>query len=59
MQPMTVVEVADYLKMSKQTIYRLVKEEGLPAYRPHARRGMRFYKEEVDTWLKSHKVEQP
>jgi len=42
-------ELAEYLGYTPRTIYKLIKEEGLPATR--IRGQFRFKKELVDRWL--------
>jgi excisionase family DNA binding protein len=47
---MTVEQVSEWLNLTKNTVYRLVKEEGLPAAKiVHS---LRFRKAEVERWLK-------
>ena len=46
---MTVVQVADYLQISKKSVYSLVKEGKLPASKVLNR--LRFSKEVVDQFL--------
>jgi excisionase family DNA binding protein len=46
---MTVHEVADYLRMSKAKVYRLVKERAIPVVR--IGRSWRFRKDLLDDWL--------
>ena len=53
---MTIDEVAKFLGMSKNTVYRLVKEEGLPAIRLVNR--FRFRRTEVEQWLIARNVEE-
>jgi excisionase family DNA binding protein len=48
---MTAEELADYLRVSKDTIYRLLKE-GLPGFRIHHL--WRFNREHVDQWRLAH-----
>lgn len=50
---MTVDELAKYLRMHKQTIYRMAIEGRLPAYRVGNR--WRFKKEFIDSWLAEQK----
>lgn len=50
---MTVDELAKYLRMHKQTIYRMALEGRLPAYRVGNR--WRFRKELIDAWLAEQK----
>lgn len=44
----TVEEAAEYLCVSKRTIYKLTKEGRLPAYRMGQERHRRFRKEHLD-----------
>jgi SOS regulatory protein LexA len=46
---MTLQEVADYLKVNKQTIYRMLNANQIPAFR--VRSEWRFKKEEIDKWI--------
>lgn len=46
-------EMAQYLDLSKQTIYKLIKEESMPHYR--AGKSIRFNLEEVLKWLEENK----
>ena len=47
---MTVSEVAQYLRVNPQTVYRKVKAGELPTLR--IGRGIRFRRVELDAWLK-------
>ncbi len=47
---MTVSEVARYLRVNPQTVYRKAKAGELPAVR--IGRAIRFQKSELDAWLK-------
>jgi len=51
---MDVKEVATYLKLNVQTIYRKVKSRQLPCVR--AGGAIRFKMEDVDKWVKSGKM---
>jgi len=44
----TVKEAAEYLCVSKRTIYKLTQEERLPAYRLSRKRPRRFRKQDLD-----------
>ena len=44
----TVEEAAQYLCVSKRTIYKLTQEGRLPAYRISSERHRRFRKEDID-----------
>lgn len=46
---MTLKEVADYLKLSKSTIYRLVQQNQMPAAKIGNQ--WRFCKEAIDEWV--------
>ena len=47
---MTMDELAEYLKISKSTLYKLAQEGKLPAQK--VGRHWRFHREAVDEWLK-------
>ena len=47
---MTVSEVAEYLRVNPQTVYRKAKAGEIPAVR--IGRAIRFRKTELDAWLK-------
>lgn len=46
---MTLREVADYLKVTKQTIYRMLNAKQIPSFR--VRSEWRFKKEAIDKWI--------
>jgi excisionase family DNA binding protein len=54
---LTVAEAAEYLKMGRSTVYKLVKEEKLPAHK--AGREWRFDAQELDEYLKAGKLSLP
>jgi len=45
-------ELADYLKVSRSTLYKLVRQGGIPAQK--VGKQWRFHKDAVDDWLKQH-----
>ncbi|MGM0490551.1 MAG: helix-turn-helix domain-containing protein [Planctomycetota bacterium] len=49
-QIMTMDELAEYLKISKSTLYKLAVENKLPGQKIGKR--WRFHKDAVDEWLK-------
>lgn len=49
---MTIDALAEYLKISKSTLYKLVQEGKLPGQKLGKR--WRFHKEAIDEWLKQH-----
>ena len=48
---MTIGELAEYLKISKSTLYKLAQQGGLPGQKVGKR--WRFHKDAIDYWLKS------
>ena len=51
---MTVQEVIEYLKISRQTLFRLRKEGVIPFYQV-GERGVRFKRSDIEDYLKQHK----
>ena len=49
---MTIDALAEYMKISKSTLYKLVQEGKLPGQKVGKR--WRFHKEGIDEWLKQH-----
>jgi excisionase family DNA binding protein len=49
---MTVKEVAEYLRVHPATVYRLLRDEGLPGFRIGA--DWRFNSEQIDHWCLKH-----
>ncbi|NQT18392.1 MAG: helix-turn-helix domain-containing protein [Planctomycetes bacterium] len=52
---MTIDELAEYLKISKSTLYKLAQGGGLPGQKVGKR--WRFHKGAIDDWLKQHPVQ--
>ena len=50
---MTLEEVADYLRLSKDTVYRMASAGKLPASKVGSQ--WRFRKDDVDRWLEKNK----
>lgn len=50
---MTLEEVATYLRLSKDTVYRMAQTGKIPASKVGNQ--WRFRREEVDAWLEVHK----
>ncbi len=50
---MTLAEVAAYLRLSKDTVYRMASAGKLPASKVGSQ--WRFRKDDVDQWLETHK----
>ncbi len=52
--PMTVNELSEYLKLDRMTIYKMLKEEKIPASRKGHQ--WRFFREDIDHWIRSNRV---
>lgn len=55
---MTVAEVADYLRLNREVVLRKARKGEIPAVRVGSKT-YRFYKEQVDEWLKSKSTVKP
>ena len=53
-QVMTVPELADYLRVHRSTIYKLVKNEELPAFKVGA--DWRFLRSAIDSWINARNM---
>ena len=51
---LTLQEVANYLKVDKKTVYRMVKSKQLPAFK--VRNQWRFKKNAIDKWIEFHNI---
>jgi excisionase family DNA binding protein len=51
-------EVAEYLRISKDAVYRLVARREIPYTRIFRRKGLRFHPDEVEKWARSAGVEE-
>jgi len=49
---MTIEALAEYLKISRSTLYKLVQNGKLPGQKVGKR--WRFHKDAIDEWLKQH-----
>jgi len=54
-QLLTVADVATMFQVSKPTVYRLVRDKGLPTIRPSG--DLRFRPEDIEQWLLSRRSE--
>ncbi len=52
---MTIGEVADYLKVTERTIYRLAGAKQIPAFKVGG--SWRFSKVDIDGWIKKQSLE--
>jgi len=55
---MTVAEVAEYLRLNREVVLRKARKGEIPAVRVGTKT-YRFYKEQVDEWLKSKSTVEP
>jgi excisionase family DNA binding protein len=55
---LTVQQCADLLAVSRPTLYRLVRDHGLPVIRPTGN-DMRFRPEDIERWLEARTVAAP
>jgi excisionase family DNA binding protein len=55
----TVNEAAEYLRISRRTVYKLVQNKRLPSYRIGEERHQRFKKEDLDKVPNSSTDKQP
>ena len=46
-------DVAEYLRISKDAVYRLVARREIPHTRIFKRKGLRFHPDEVENWARS------
>lgn len=53
---MTIDELAEYLQVSKSTLYKLAQEGRLPAQK--VGKHWRFYKQSIDDWMREGKRSQ-
>ncbi len=54
---LTIQDLSDYLKISKSTLYKLVREGKVPSQK--VGRHWRFRKETIDRWLDETRTEEP
>lgn len=52
---LTIKEVADYLKVTERTIYRLAGAKQIPAFKVGG--SWRFSRTDIDTWIKQQSME--
>lgn len=52
---MTIGEVADYLKVTERTIYRLAAAKKIPAFKVGG--SWRFSRADIDIWIKQQSME--
>ncbi len=54
---LTVGEVADYLRVSRSTVFRLLKQKELPAFK--VGRVWRFNVQQIDRWRAEREIRTP
>ena len=54
--PMTVKELSQYLRLDRMTIYKMLKDGGIPASR--IGRQWRFFRSDIDEWIRSLRIGQ-
>ena len=54
---LTIGELAEYLKISRSTLYKLAQEGNLPGVK--VGRHWRFHKDAVDAWLQGRPLKRP
>jgi excisionase family DNA binding protein len=52
---LTIREVADYLKVTERTIYRLAAAKKMPAFKIGG--SWRFSRQDIDSWIKQQSME--
>ena len=52
---LTLKQVADYLKLTERTLYRLIQEGKLPGFK--VGNSWRFRLRDIDAWLEAQKAE--
>jgi len=52
--PMTVRELAEYIKLDRMTIYKMLKEQSIPASKIGHQ--WRFFREDIDKWIRSQHI---
>ena len=51
---LTIKEVAEYLKVTERTLYRLAQEGGIPAFKVGS--SWRFKRTDIDEWIEGQKT---
>ena len=54
---LTIVEVANYLKVAERTVYRLAAAKKIPAFKVGG--AWRFSRADIDSWIKRQSSENP
>jgi excisionase family DNA binding protein len=51
---LTINELAEYLNISRRTVYRILDHQNLPAYR--IGKHLRFKRDDIDQWIVDQKI---
>ncbi|MBU1097321.1 MAG: helix-turn-helix domain-containing protein [Bacteroidetes bacterium] len=54
-KPLTLIEAANYLNISKSTIYKLTHQNKIPFYKPNGKK-IYFSQSELDKWIFKNRV---
>lgn len=54
---LTIKEIADYLKVTERTIYRLAAAKQMPAFKIGG--SWRFSRQDIDGWIKQQSMDSP
>ncbi|MBI3381000.1 MAG: helix-turn-helix domain-containing protein [Aquabacterium sp.] len=54
---LTIKEIADFLKVTERTIYRLAAAKSIPAFKVGG--SWRFVRAEIDMWIRQQSSEEP
>jgi len=55
---MTIKEVAEYLRVSKSTVFRLMRDGELPAIKFSAKRFTRIQRSDLEAFIKRHSTKE-
>ena len=53
---MTSVQVMAYLRVSRTKLWKLVKDDGLPAFKLGDKGDYRYLKSEIDQWIRQQSI---
>lgn len=53
---LTSQQIMDYLQVKRTTLWKLIKQKGLPAYKLGTKSDYRFRRSDVDAWIMKQSV---
>lgn len=56
---LTSQQIMEYLQVKRTTLWKLIKQKGLPAYKFGTKGDYRFRKSDVDAWILKQSVSGP